>query len=191
VDEKLAVALRPEQAGWSRPEDPQPQLDRQAPDRRDDPAMLLRITDHATLSDFALPNLELGLDQGQDFAGASEQRRKDRKNLREGDEGEIDGDKLGPLLEVGRRKRTRVGPLHDHNPRISPQCRIELAVPDVNRIDQGGPMLQQAVGEPPGRSPQIKADAPANRDAKRLQRALKLDSAAPHVRVFGSPKSDP
>jgi hypothetical protein len=191
VDEKLAVALGPKQAGWSRPEDPQPQLDRQTPDRRDDPAMLFGITDHATLSDLALPNLELRFQQSQDFARAGEQRRKDRKNLREGDEGEIDGDKLGPLPEVGRRERTRMGPLHDHNPRISPQCRIELTAPDVNRIDQGGPMLQQAVSEPPGGSSQVKADAPANRDAKRLQRALKLDPAAPHVRVFGSPKGDP
>src|SRR3990172_9472452 len=124
--------------------------------------MLLRITDHATLSDLALPNLELGFQQGQDFAGAGEQRRKDRKNFREGDEGEIDGDKLGPLLEVGRRKRTRVGSLHDYDPRISPQCRIELTAPDVNGINPGGAVPEQAVGEPPGRSPQIKADAPPN-----------------------------
>jgi hypothetical protein len=84
-----------------------------------------------------------------------------------------------------------VGPLHDHNPRISPQFRIELTAPDVNGIDPGGAVPEQAVSEPPGGSPQIKADAPANHDAKRLQRALKLDSAAPHVRVFGSPKGDP
>jgi hypothetical protein len=153
--------------------------------------MLLRITDHATLSDLALPNLELGFQQGQDFAGACEQRRKDRKNLREGDEGEIDGDKLRPLPEVGRRERARMGPLHDYDPRISPQCRIKLTAPDVNRIDPGGAVPEQAISEPPGRSPQIKADAPANRDAERLQRALKLDSTAPHVRVFGSPKGDP
>ncbi len=86
VDEELAVALRPEQARWGRTKNPEPQLDDSPADIRNDLSMQLRITDDATLSDPALPDLELRFDQGEDLSRALEKRRQDRENRGEGDE---------------------------------------------------------------------------------------------------------
>ena len=49
--------------------------------------------------------------------------------------------------EQPRVKHAGVHLVHDHDPRILPELRVELSGPDVDRIHPRGPSLQEAVGE--------------------------------------------
>ena len=75
-------------------------------------------------------------------------------------------------------KAASVGALQHVDARIGAQRVRELAVADVDREDCGGPVLQQAVGEPSGRGADIERAAARDRDAGSRQGVLQLDPAA-------------
>ena len=60
--------------------------------------------------------------------------------------------------------------LQDHDPRIGAQLRVELPVPDVDRVHAPGAPLQQAVGDAARRSADVGADEAARVDRERVER---------------------
>jgi hypothetical protein len=149
MDEELAVPLWPEQAGWGRTENLEPQLGGASADLYDDLPMRFRVTDHTTFSDMTPANLELRLDQRQDLTGIGKKRWESWENRGKRDESEIYSGKVWPVREVVRRQCQGVGPFHDGHSGIGPESHVKLPAPDINGIDTGGAMLKQTVGKSP------------------------------------------
>lgn len=80
---------------------------------------------------------------------------------------------------------------HNGDPWVSPEFHVELPASDINGVDASGAMLKQTVGKSPRRCAQIEADATGHGDDKLLQRALKLDTPTPHVRMLGGLEHNP
>jgi len=68
---------------------------------------------------------------------------------------------------------------------IPPQIGMELIVADIDGVDLGCSVLEQAVGEAPGRCPDVQADLPLGADTELLQRGLELLAAPGHVLLEG------
>ena len=84
----------------------------------------------------------------------------------------------GSEWQVGWLQRAGVEALDHSHARVLAKPQIELAEGDVDRRDPGGPALQEAVGEAARRGADVKAVAPGDVDAERLEGVLELDAAA-------------
>ncbi len=65
--------------------------------------------------------------------------------------------------------------------RILPKCPGKLAVAHIQGIDAGGPTLQQAIGEPAGRGPDIGAHPAVRTQTESIQRRFEFEAAAADV----------
>ena len=79
---------------------------------------------------------------------------------------------------VATSQLAHVDPLEDAHPRVRPQRRVELAVPDVDRVDLRRAPLQEAVGEAARRGPGVQRPEPGNGHAE-SSRAPPRASARP------------
>src|SRR5581483_9431748 len=137
------------------------------------------IADDSALADPAFPNLELWLDQGNErglLVRNPSHRRKEHANC---DERRVQHDethRLGELFQI-----PGVRPIHDDDARIDAQRPVELAISDVNGVHAPRPMLQQAIREPAGRGPNIRANAVSNVDSEMRNGVRELDAAATYV----------
>jgi hypothetical protein len=80
-----------------------------------------------------------------------------------------------------RGQPPRVLALPDDDPRIAAQLRVELPVPDVDRVHARGTALQQEIREAPGRRAEIGAALPGGIDGEDVERLLELERAARDV----------
>src|SRR5262249_20270793 len=76
---------------------------------------------------------------------------------------------------------TRVRVLHDDDPRILPETRVELAGADVDRVYACRTLLQQAVSEAARGGADVEADPPGHLDLEVVERVDQLLAAAAHV----------
>ena len=96
--------------------------------------------------------------------------RRDERDVRD-----EEGDRLRHL---GGREGARVHLLAEDDARVPPQLRVELAVPDVDRVDLRRAAREKDVGEAPRRGSDVEADLPPGVDPERLERRRELDAAA-------------
>ena len=104
--------------------------------------------------------LELRLDQRQQVGRRLRQRERRRQHELERDEARIDGDEVGPLRQQRRIEAADVGILERHDLGAAAQARMQLAAPDIDRVDPPGAAREQDLGEAAGRGADIEADAP-------------------------------
>ena len=93
------------------------------------------------------PELELGLDQGQDLAAGRQTAGHRGQHLGQRDEGDVDRRQAGLVREVGGRQLARVLPLDHLHPGIVAKAPLELPVADVEGDHAPRAALEQAVGE--------------------------------------------
>ena len=90
------------------------------------------------------------------------QRRE--KHQAERDERDVRHDEVDRLRKIDTL--ARVHPFHHHDARILAQLPVELALPDVDRVDPDGAALQQAVGEAAGGRADVERHATGDVEAQ-------------------------
>src|SRR5437868_2402176 len=80
-----------------------------------------------------------------------------------------------------RNSLARIDALVHDDPRVLMQLPIELAPPDVDRVNAGRAALQENIGEPTGRRADIDGDLSRDIEPDRIERARQLAAAARHV----------
>ena len=144
-----------------------------------------RIGDEPMPAHFLAASLELRLDEGHDVGAGRDEYRNRGEDMPQRDEGHIDRDKIDRLRHHVPRERARVDAFANHDTRVVAQAPIELAVADVERDHAFGASLQQYVGKPTGRRPDVER-APACRiDVKHVESVRELDAAPSDVRMIG------
>jgi hypothetical protein len=110
----------------------------------------------------------LRLDQRDHLAMGLEVLNAGRQDKDEGDEGEVGRDQVNRFWQQILRGVTQIDPFHGDNPRVASELFVELGLADVDRVDAGSPVLQEAVRESAGGRPGIHADFARNIDAEVL-----------------------
>ena len=86
---------------------------------------------------------------------------------------------------MGPAERAGVNLFHDNDARIIAQFPGELAATDIDRVDLGGAMLQEAIGESAGRGSKIERDVVLYVDSEFFEGVLQLESAAADIPLPG------
>ena len=153
--EELTVSRRTQQRRVSHPEPAEPGASlHEVLQFLQYPLMNVWIADHTCPSaGFLTSGLELGFDQSQQLPVGRQQLGRRFKEQTQGNEGAVDDHQIC-VGERGRertgREVSRVGSFHDHHPRILAQRPGELTLSDVDGIDSGCAVLQEAIGEATG-----------------------------------------
>jgi hypothetical protein len=104
-----------------------------------------RVADDATASHLLASGLELGLEQGHYVTKGGEQLDHGGQHLIQGNKGDIHRGYIYLLWQT--LQVTRIHSFQDHYPVVLAQAVMELAVPHINGVDPGSPMLEQTIGE--------------------------------------------
>jgi hypothetical protein len=105
------------------------------------------------------------------------------RDIRQGDEGEVGYDEVHAiarpplLIEVGWDEVPDVRALTDDHSGIAPQPMVELAVADVDRVDDGCTTLEQAIREAPGRRTSVEDHQALAADPEVGERPVELLAA--------------
>ena len=149
--------------------------------------MLSRLADDAALPDVLASDLELRLHERDHFTAGGEHAERRGQDLLERDERHVDDRQRRLVAEDARVERASVRVLHDDDPLVLPQARVELAGADVDRVHSRGALLEQAVGESARGGADVHAYPPGNLDLEMVQRVDELLPAAAHE---GAPRPD-
>ena len=106
--------------------------------------------DPFSLVDRLFASLELGFDEGDDLAAASQQPLSGGEDSFERDEGAVNDDQIRSgegSGHVARPEVSGIDPVHDNNPGILSEPPGKLRLADVDRIDPLSPSLEEAVGK--------------------------------------------
>src|SRR5579862_6244147 len=115
------------------------------------------IADDAALPDFIAVELELRFDKDQKFGAGRGERRNGRKNLADGDEGDVHCDEGRLFGQVGALQVARIA--FDHrDARILLKLPIELAGCDVDSENLLCAALEEAIGEAARGAADVKAN---------------------------------
>ena len=149
-----------------------------------------RVADDALFAHLALPRLELRLDEGQEDPSFADEPERRRDDVPQRDEGRVDRREIDGLLDPHALEVADVGPLEEHDAGVVAQRPGDLPVAHVHGIDLPGPLLQQAVREPPRRGAHVEGCEPVDADPEGIQGPLELHAAAAHVGVILAANSD-
>src|ERR1700682_5461418 len=140
---------------------------------------VLLVAHDATLADPPAAQLELRFQQHQELRLGGHQAPDRGHHLAQGDEAEVANGQLrrGPI-EQGQVPD--VGALHDHHPPILTQTPRQLAVTDVDCVDEAGAARQEGVGETTGGGTGVEADTAARVDTQVVEGAAELLPSPPH-----------
>src|SRR3989442_7504611 len=155
--------------------------------RRDliDDANMDRRVSNDPLAHLGTTRFELGLDQRNHVATWPQDRWHDGQDLAERDERDVDDDEVDQAWQITGGEVARIEAFDDDHTRIVSQRPVELAVADVERDHARRAALEQGVGEPSGRSPDVERLASLHSNAKRVEPMGELDASTADVRMVG------
>ena len=139
------------------------------------------VAHDALLADVLAARLELRLDERDDLARLLEQGVGDGQDLRQRDEGDVDGGKVEGLADHLRRDCADVRALHVADARVGTQLPGQLAVADIDGVDLLRAVLQHAVSEAARRGADVGRCLVLQPHAEFLHRLLELEAAAADV----------
>lgn len=143
-----------------------------------DLAMEFRVSNDAfSLVDGLFAGLELGFDEGDDLAAASQQPLSGGEDSFEGDKGAVNDDQIRSgegSRHLVRPEVSGIDPIHDNNPGILTQPPGKLRLADVDGIDPVSPSLEKAVGKAPRGGTQVDGNVPGHLNLKMRQRLLEF-----------------
>src|SRR5712692_9372930 len=149
----------------------------------DNPRMHRWITDNARAPvNLGLARLKLWLDKRHYPGIWRQQGNQWRQDEAQGDERNVDHRALDGFWQ--RCDEAHIGMLHHYHARVVAQRPGQLPAPDIDCIDSPRPVLEQAIGEPARRSPDIEGDQPIWVECESLQRLLQLQAAPADVFQF-------
>jgi site-specific DNA recombinase len=142
------------------------------------------VADDAALSDIFPLQLELGLDEADDGAALLQHAEGGGEDLGKGDEREVHDDEADLLAEGGDFQAAGVELLLHDDAGVSAELVDELVGADIDGVDLGRAVLEQAVREAAGGGADIEAGPALRRDAEGGEGALHLQAAATDVFRF-------
>ena len=184
MGEELAVALRSQER--RRDDVPGPEADGPGmlDDAFEDLAMDRRVADDAVVG-AAAAGLELRLHERDDVAARPEGRGDRGEDEVERDERDVDRREADRFGQGRGCERAGIRALHRDHARVAAQRFGELAAADVERIHARRATLQQHVGEPAGRRPDVEAHETGRIDPEGVQAGGELVATAADVGLGG------
>ena len=128
-----------------------------------------RIGDEPALLYLLAARFELRLDECHHVAFRCEEGRKRGEDVLERDERHVDGDQVDLVWHIILCKRSRIDTFSDDHARIRAETPVELIVADVERDDIARLLLQEDIGESPGRGADVERSAARHVDAEYVE----------------------
>src|SRR5215467_7293142 len=116
------------------------------------------IADDTALPHSSLADLELRLDERHQSRALRRQSKRHRQHRLEADEARVANDEINGLRHLGAREVAGVDPLEQHDPRVRPELRRELAVADIDGINASYAASEQHVAEAARRGADVECD---------------------------------
>jgi hypothetical protein len=144
-------------------------------------------------------SFELGFDEDDEIPvvrdqgpqGIEDDAKRDERQVGDHDVGRGANDLLAPGITAGtRRQIAHVAPLDNGHSSVGSELLVHLPVTDIDRHHRTGATLQQAVGEPTSRCPNVHSRPTGNIQPKHHEGSIKLLAAAPDESGAGSLHDD-
>jgi hypothetical protein len=139
------------------------------------------------LDEIFAPRFELRFDQRNQPSARGGERQRAGQYQTQRNETDVANHRRGRRFEQGARQIARVQTFAHEYAAVSPQLLVELAMTDIDGVDESRAAREQHVGESAGRGANIEAIEAARMKPESVERRGELDAAPrdPRVRRLG------
>ncbi len=160
MGQKLEVAGRSaDGGGGTAAPGPSQRLGSKRADAVDDGPVHGFVPHHAPAADLRAPGFKLWFYEGNDISPGSQNLLYGRENLLQGDKRDVNSGQRRPGREGSGIEAACIDAFHHPDPGIPAKAPMELPLAHVHGVDEGRPVLEQAIRKAPGGGPDIRGDA--------------------------------
>lgn len=142
------------------------------------------VADDSAFADVFGAGFELGFDENDALGPRGEQFEEGWEDEFEGDEGAVGGEEFGGFGELAGGEVADVDAFEDGDAGVLAEFPRELAVADVDSVNPGGAVLQEAVGETAGGGADVDGDLAGDVERPGFEGGFEFGAAAADVALF-------